>query len=83
MVLDGMFVLYEVVVCVVVYGVMFWVLIDYDEVGGQVVVCEVVVVLGMDYLLGVEIFVIWVGCMLYIVGLGIDLDNVDLVQGLE
>lgn len=81
-VFDGLLLLEEVVVCVQVNGVGVWVLIDYDEVGGVVCVWVVVCVLGMEYVVGVEILVIWVGYMVYIVGLCIDEINQVLVDGL-
>lgn len=81
-VFDGLLLFVDVVCCVYVGGVILWVLIDYDEIGGQVVVCSEVEVFGMCYLSGVEILVMWVLCIVYIVGLYIDFVYLVLVDGL-
>lgn len=80
-VFDGVFVFCEVVLCVVCCGVDVWVLIDYDQVVGLLEVCMVVLEVGMWFVVGVEILVIWWGSMLYIVGLCIDFGNLMLVVG--
>lgn len=46
------------------------------------VVCSEVEVFGMCYLSGVEILVMWVLCIVYIVGLYIDFVYLVLVDGL-
>ncbi|CAJ0796377.1 3',5'-nucleoside bisphosphate phosphatase [Ralstonia holmesii] len=73
----------EVAARAAAHGVTLWALTDHDEVGGQAAAREAATALGMDYLSGVEISVTWAWRTLHIVGLGIDPDNPDLVQGLE
>ena len=73
----------EVAARAAAHGVTLWALTDHDEVGGQAAARVAATALGMDYLSGVEISVTWAGRTLHIVGLGIDPDNADLVQGLE
>ncbi len=80
---DGMLAPQEVAARAAAHGVTLWALTDHDEVGGQAAAREAASALGMDYLSGVEISVTWAGRTLHIVGLGIDPDNADLVQGLE
>ncbi|MGM3409208.1 3',5'-nucleoside bisphosphate phosphatase [Ralstonia holmesii] len=80
---DGMLAPQEVAARAAAHGVTLWALTDHDEVGGQAAAREAATALGMDYLSGVEISVTWAGRTLHIVGLGIDPDNPDLVQGLE
>ncbi|WP_413706784.1 3',5'-nucleoside bisphosphate phosphatase [Ralstonia sp. Ralssp110] len=80
---DGMLAPQEVAARAAAHGVTLWALTDHDEVGGQAAAREAATALGMDYLSGVEISVTWAGRTLHIVGLGIDPDNADLVQGLE
>ncbi|GCB02976.1 3',5'-nucleoside bisphosphate phosphatase [Ralstonia sp. SET104] len=80
---DGMLTPREVAARAAAHGVTLWALTDHDEVSGQAAAREAAAALGMDYLSGVEISVTWAGRTLHIVGLGIDPDNADLVQGLE
>ena len=74
---------HEVAARAAAHGVTLWALTDHDEVGGQAAAREAATSLGMAYLPGVEISVTWAGRTLHIVGLGIDPENADLVQGLE
>jgi len=74
---------HEVAARAAAHGVTLWALTDHDEVGGQAAAREAAASLGMAYLSGVEISVTWAGRTLHIVGLGIDPQNADLVQGLE
>ncbi|WP_426393872.1 3',5'-nucleoside bisphosphate phosphatase [Ralstonia sp. R-29] len=80
---DGMLAPQEVAARAAAHGVTLWALTDHDEVGGQAAAREAATSLGMAYLPGVEISVTWAGRTLHIVGLGIDPENADLVQGLE
>jgi len=80
---DGMLAPHEVAARAAAHGVTLWALTDHDEVGGQAAAREAAASLGMAYLSGVEISVTWAGRTLHIVGLGIDPQNADLVQGLE
>ncbi len=63
-------------------GVELWALTDHDEVGGQQRARQAAQALGLPYLTGVEISVTFAGVTVHIVGLGVDPDNVALVQGL-
>ena len=80
---DGLLAPHEVAARAAAHGVTLWALTDHDEVSGQAAAREAAASLGMAYLSGVEISVTWAGRTLHIVGLGIDPQNVDLVQGLE
>ncbi len=64
-------------------GVTLWSLTDHDELGGQVIARQTAEALGMQYVSGVEISVTWANQTVHIVGLGVDVDNIDLIQGLE
>lgn len=64
-------------------GVELWALTDHDEVGGQARALAAAKAVGMKYLTGVEISVTFIGHTVHIVGLGMDPDNVALVQGLR
>jgi 3',5'-nucleoside bisphosphate phosphatase len=63
-------------------GVELWALTDHDEVGGQHEAREAALALGMDYLSGCEISVSFAGQTVHIVGLGFDIDDAALRQGL-
>jgi len=63
-------------------GVQIWALTDHDEVGGQSRARTAAQDLGMRYISGVEISVSWANQTLHIVGLGIDENNPQLIQGL-
>ena len=63
-------------------GVQVWALTDHDEVGGQSRARTAAQDLGMRYISGVEISVSWANQTLHIVGLGIDENNPQLIQGL-
>lgn len=63
-------------------GVELWALTDHDEVGGQHRAAAAARALGLPYLCGVEISVTFAGLTVHIVGLGIDPDDAQLVQGL-
>jgi predicted metal-dependent phosphoesterase TrpH len=63
-------------------GVQVWALTDHDEVGGQSRARIAAQDLGMRYISGVEISVSWAHQTLHIVGLGIDENNPELIQGL-
>lgn len=64
-------------------GVQLWSLTDHDEVSGQAIARMTAQDLGMHYVSGVEISVTWAGQTLHIVGLGIDENNRELVNGLS
>jgi predicted metal-dependent phosphoesterase TrpH len=63
-------------------GVELWALTDHDEIGGQWRARDAALALGMDYVTGVEVSVTFAGTTVHIVGLGVDPDDADLVQGL-
>ena len=63
-------------------GVELWALTDHDDVGGQHRARAAAQALGLPYLCGVEISVTFAGLTVHIVGLGIDPDHPQLVQGL-
>jgi predicted metal-dependent phosphoesterase TrpH len=64
-------------------GVNAWALTDHDEVGGTKAARQAAGELGMRFVAGVEISITWAGQTVHIVGLQIDEDNPQLVQGLE
>ena len=64
-------------------GVELWALTDHDEIGGQARARETALALGLDYLTGVEISVTFAGITVHIVGLGFDVDDPALKQGLD
>lgn len=63
-------------------GVELWSLTDHDEVGGQHRAAAAAHALGLPYLSGVEISVTFAGLTVHIVGLGVDPDDPQLMQGL-
>ncbi|MDP1902097.1 MAG: 3',5'-nucleoside bisphosphate phosphatase [Rubrivivax sp.] len=63
-------------------GVELWSLTDHDELGGQHRAREAALALGMDYLSGVEISVTFASETVHIVGLGFDIDDAALREGL-
>jgi 3',5'-nucleoside bisphosphate phosphatase len=63
-------------------GVELWSLTDHDEVGGQHRARAAALAHGMAYLAGVEVSVTFAGETVHIVGLGIDPDDADLIEGL-
>jgi len=65
------------------HGVDLWALTDHDELGGQHRAMAAAKALGMRYLCGVEISVTFIDHTVHIVGLGVDPDNAELLQGLR
>jgi 3',5'-nucleoside bisphosphate phosphatase len=63
-------------------GVGLWALTDHDEVGGQHRARDAALALGMDYLSGVEVSVTFANKTVHIVGLGFDIDDPRMAQGL-
>ncbi|KLU21880.1 phosphoesterase [Caballeronia mineralivorans PML1(12)] len=63
-------------------GVALWALTDHDQLGGQREARAAAEALGMGYLSGVEISVTWAGRTVHIVGLNVDVDNQELIDGL-
>ena len=63
-------------------GVTLWALTDHDQLGGQREARATAEALGMGYLGGVEISVTWAGRTVHIVGLNVDVDNQELIDGL-
>ncbi|MBX9794318.1 MAG: PHP domain-containing protein [Burkholderiaceae bacterium] len=63
-------------------GVELWALTDHDEVGGQQRARDAARAAGLPYLAGVEISVTFAGLTVHIVGLGVDPENPELVNGL-
>jgi predicted metal-dependent phosphoesterase TrpH len=64
-------------------GVDVWALTDHDETGGIKAARTAARDLGMRFVPGVEISITWAGQTVHIVGLHVDEDNPQLVQGLE
>ena len=60
-----------------------WSLTDHDEIAGQVRAAAAARQLGMAYLSGTEISVSFAGQTVHIVGLGFDINNDELIQGLS
>src|ERR1700733_7639748 len=63
-------------------GVTLWALTDHDQLGGQREAREAAEALGMQYLSGVEISVTWAGRTVHVVGLNVDPENQELLDGL-
>ncbi len=63
-------------------GVQLWSLTDHDEVGGQHRAAAAARTLGINYLSGAEISVSFADETVHIVGLGFDLDDAAIRQGL-
>lgn len=64
-------------------GVELWALTDHDEIGGQREARDAAAQLGLPFLSGVEISVSFAGTTVHIVGLGIDVDDAALCDGLR
>lgn len=64
-------------------GVALWALTDHDEIGGQARAAAAAAACGLDYLTGVEISVTFLQQTVHIVGLGFDVHNAALAQGLQ
>lgn len=64
-------------------GVTLWSLTDHDELSGQAIAIETARDIGLKYLPGVEISVTWANQTVHIVGLGINPNDVTLVEGLR
>ena len=64
-------------------GVELWALTDHDEIGGQHRAAAAARAQGMAYLTGTEISVTFAGETVHIVGLGFDVDDAALRQGLH
>lgn len=64
-------------------GVGLWALTDHDELGGQERAMRAATAIGLRYLTGVEISVTFLHVTVHIVGLGMDLDNPALLEGLR
>lgn len=64
-------------------GVELWALTDHDEISGQHRAAAAAAALGMKYLTGTEISITFAGHTVHIVGLGFDLDDTALLQGLK
>ncbi len=63
-------------------GVKLWALTDHDEVGGQSRARDAALRAGLAYLTGCEISVTFADTTVHIVGLGFDVDNAALREGL-
>jgi len=63
-------------------GVELWALTDHDEISGQQRAREAARALGLPWLSGCEISVSFAGETVHIVGLGFDVDDTELAQGL-
>ncbi|MGK5003253.1 3',5'-nucleoside bisphosphate phosphatase [Janthinobacterium sp. LB2P70] len=60
-----------------------WALTDHDEISGVAAARTAALDLGMRFVAGVEISITWAGETVHIVGLQVDENNPDLVQGLH
>lgn len=63
-------------------GVELWALTDHDEVSGQRRACDSALSIGLPYLSGAEVSVSFAGQTVHVVGLGLDIEDADLVAGL-
>lgn len=63
-------------------GVELFALTDHDEVAGLHEAALAAAELGLDFVPGVEISVTWSGQTVHIVGLGVDVGNAALIEGL-
>ena len=63
-------------------GVELWALTDHDEIGGQHRAAAAAREQGMKYLTGTEISVTFAGETVHIVGLGFDVDDATISEGL-
>ena len=64
-------------------GVALWALTDHDEIGGQARAAAAAAACGLDYLTGVEISVTFLQQTVHIVGLGFDVNDAPLTEGLQ
>jgi hypothetical protein len=64
-------------------GVQLWALTDHDEIGGQQRAATAAKALGMHYLSGTEISVSFAGHTVHIVGLGFDIHDPRVAEGLQ
>ncbi|MDD3936213.1 3',5'-nucleoside bisphosphate phosphatase [Rhodoferax sp.] len=64
-------------------GVTLWALTDHDEIGGQARAAAAAAACGLDYLSGVEISVTFLHQTVHIVGLGFDVNDASLAEGLQ
>jgi predicted metal-dependent phosphoesterase TrpH len=64
-------------------GVNIWALTDHDELSGQSLARQTAEQHGMKYLSGVEVSVTWAAKTVHILGLGVDAQDVDLLEGLR
>jgi len=64
-------------------GVQLWALTDHDEITGQARAAAAAQAIGLDYLSGVEISVSFLHQTVHIVGLGFDMGDAQLWQGLR
>ena len=80
---DGVFAPDELAKRAKASGVTLWSLTDHDELSGQTLARETAREIGLNYLTGVEISVTWANQTVHIVGLGIDPDDVTILEGLR
>lgn len=64
-------------------GVALWALTDHDELGGQERAMRAAAALGLSYLTGVEVSVTFLHVTVHIVGLGMDITQPSLREGLR
>lgn len=64
-------------------GVELWALTDHDELAGQARARDAALSLGLPYLTGTEVSVTFAGRVVHIVGLGFDMHNEALREGLH
>ena len=63
-------------------GVELWALTDHDEIGGQRRARDTALALGLPWLAGCEISVTFADQTVHVVGLGFDIDDAQLAEGL-
>jgi len=80
---DGTLTPEELAVRAKAQGVELWALTDHDEIGGQARAAAAAAACGLDYLTGVEISVTFLQQTVHIVGLGFDIGNTQLAEGLQ
>ena len=64
-------------------GVELWALTDHDEIGGQQRAMDAASACGLPYLTGTEISISFAGATVHIVGLGFDIHDEALINGLR
>ncbi len=80
---DGTMVPGELVLRAQAQGVELFALTDHDELGGLADAARCAADIGLPFVAGVEISVTWAGRTVHVVGLGIDVEDIALRDGLS